>query len=190
MDLSFIKQLNWVDITLVILFIRICYIATKSGTLVELFKLLGVIFGSYLALHYFAKASDFFDRILTSKNPSLNILDFLSVIVLWAIGYVIFLLIRETLMRFIKLDVVSRIDTWIALFLGAIRSILVASMVIYVLSMPVVSYLEKAAHNSYLGKRLVWIAPKLYEGIWNKLVSRFSSKGEINKTMYSIPESY
>ena len=53
MIVEIIKQFNWVDIFVIILSVRVLYIAVKNGLPVELFKLLGTIAAIYLSLHYY-----------------------------------------------------------------------------------------------------------------------------------------
>ena len=52
MLLDIIRQFNWFDVAIIILFIRICYIAFRSEFPVELFKLAGIICAIYISMHY------------------------------------------------------------------------------------------------------------------------------------------
>ncbi len=52
MLLNIIKQLNWVDIFVLIVLLRTAYISRKAGLPREFFKLLGTVLAIYLSLHF------------------------------------------------------------------------------------------------------------------------------------------
>lgn len=188
MLLNIIKQFNWVDIFVIILLLRICYIAVKKGFTFESFKFLGTILAVYLALHYYTVLSDWFRGRLpaTEERMPLEFLDFLFFVLLALLGYGIFFLLREALSRFIKMEAVPRLNKWGGLVLGAGRGILLASLVVYVLIISSIDYFKESAQQSYLGSRLFQVAPSTYTAIWNNLMSKFMTKEKFNKTILEV----
>ena len=75
MVIEFLKGLNWVDVFVVILLIRITYIAVKTGLSVEVFKSLGTVCAVYLALHYYINSGKFLNVKLSWEG---NYLPFLN----------------------------------------------------------------------------------------------------------------
>jgi hypothetical protein len=49
-----IKSINWVDVGLALLFVRMIFAAVQNGFLSELFKLLGVVVAVFVSLHYYS----------------------------------------------------------------------------------------------------------------------------------------
>jgi uncharacterized membrane protein required for colicin V production len=190
MILNILKQFNWVDIFVVILLIRISYVAIKNGAFPELFKFLGVVLGTYLSLHYYTKLADFLKTFVKSEVASIELFDLLSLIILIVLGYIIAALLREGLMRFIKVEVLSTVNKWAALILGLLRGILVSSLLIYLFSLPVISYLKKSAADSFLSRRIVKVAPSVYQGIWNNFMSKFMPQEKFNQAILEVQKDY
>lgn len=68
---SIIKAINWVDVCLLILLLRICYIALKNGFVHEVFKLLATVAALYISLHYYNVLADVVRSRLNLKSESL-----------------------------------------------------------------------------------------------------------------------
>jgi uncharacterized membrane protein required for colicin V production len=188
MLLDIIEQFNWVDIFVLILLLRICYIALKTGFNIESFKFLGTILAVYLALHYYTGLADWFKAhlsVMEEKMP-LEFLDFLCFVVLAIFGYVIFWFLRETFSRFIKMEAVPRLNRWGGFIFGIGRGILLSSLVVFILLISGIGYFKASAQQSYLGSRLFQAAPSTYATIWNRLMSKFMSKEKFNNTILEV----
>lgn len=188
--LDILKQLNWVDIFVIILLLRICYIALRNGLAVEFFKLLGTLGAIYLSLHYYTALSDWITQrqfILKEKMP-LEFLDFLIFVLLAVLGYVIFLILREAFSRFFKMEAKARINKWGGLILGIARGFLFMSLIIFALLISSIGYLKNSVVNSYSGKYLFKIAPATYTKLWSGLLSKFMTKEEFNSTILEVQE--
>ena len=186
MLLDIIKQFNWLDIIVVIILFRICYIAVKSGLLVELFKILGTLLAIYLSLHYYTMLSDFFRNRIAVKSLPLEFLDFLSFTVLAILGYLIFVSLRDLFYHFIKMEAVPQLSKWGGLILGMGRGILLGGLIIFMLMISSVSYLKNSVKDSYSGKRLFKVAPATYSALWDNLMSKFATKEKFNSTILEV----
>jgi uncharacterized membrane protein required for colicin V production len=191
MLLDILKQFNWVDIVVIILLLRIGYIAFKNGLLIELFKLLGTTLAIYLALHYYTTFSDWINQrlpILREKVP-FEFLDFLSFLALAILGYLIFVLLRSMFYRVInKIEAVPQLNHWGGLVLGLARGILFNSLIIFMLVISSIDYFKNNATDSYLDHRLFKIAPATYSWLWNSFMSKFMPNERFNKTILEIQE--
>lgn len=190
MIIDFIKQINWVDIFVIILLFRIIYIAIRKGLVIEVFKLAGTLTAVFFSFHFFTSLSDFLLNKINLKFLSLEFLDFLSFIILALLGYGIFLLLRETLGKLIKMEASPNFSHWGGLFLGVIRAIIFVSLVIFIMAIPSITYFKKSINDSYLGKKIFYVSPKVYEGIWNSLISKFMPEGKINSTISEIQQNF
>lgn len=192
MVLDVIRQLNWVDIFVIIILFRICYVAVKSGFPVELFKLLGTIAATYLSLHYYTILSDgIVGRVpVTKEKMPLEFIDFLSCAILAIAAYLVFALLRSIFYRFIKMEAVPRLNKWGGFVLGLVRAYLLTGLIIFMLVISSIAYLENSVHKSYTGKHLFKVAAGVYSGVWNGLMSKFMVKEKFNKTIPEVEEGF
>lgn len=153
MLLEVVKQFNWVDIFVIILLFRTIYIAIKNGIFITLFKLLGTLLATYLSLHCYTGVADFFEaRVPTPPIVPLEIWDFLAFFGLSVSGYLAFVILRETFFRFVKTEAVSILNKWGAGILGIARGLILVSLVIFLLSIPVISYFQNSVKDSFLAR--------------------------------------
>ena len=177
------KQINFLDIFIVILLFRICYIATKMGMTIEIFKFLGVIFATYISLHYYVNLSDIIQRSLLPRGIPLEFIDYLIFLVLALTGYIAFVAIRGIFYRFIKLETVPLINKFGGLLLGVLRGFFVVGLLVFTLSISNISYLSRSVKHSYLGNRAFMISPNTYSWLWNNIFSKFSTHEKYNFTI-------
>ncbi len=189
MPLCVLKQFNWVDIFVVIIILRIGYVALRNEFPAELFKLLGTVLAAYFALHYYTGFSDYLAGRPVIKNLIGGYLNFLFLILLAIIGYAIFVLLRSVFYRFIKMQAEPGLNKWGSLVLGLARGILVLSLVMYIFVASPLAYLKNSVSSSYSGKYLFQVAPRVYSSLWNGIVSKFMSQEKFNQSLLEIPES-
>jgi len=190
MILDIIRQWNWVDVLVIIILLRVCYTAMKTGLTVELFKLLGVILAIYLSAHYYTTLSDFAEERMNIKFIPLEFLDFLCFVILAIIGYLVFFGLREAIHRSIKMQTHPSLNRWAGLALGIGRSILLSGLVIFILVISTISYLKDSVGSSYFGKRMFKIAPATYSGLWNGFMSKFMTQEKINNTILEVQAGF
>lgn len=177
---AIINQFNWVDIFVLILSLRILYIAFKNGLKFEFFKLLGTLCAVYLSLHYYTSLSGFLNaRIFNRPAPSslLNAVSFFALIIA---GYAIFFAIRWMLSRVVKTDVNEKLDRWGGLVCGAFRALLTASIFLCLFLSSGGEYFHKSIRGSYSGAWVTRIAPDTYIFFWNGLASKVQKNDKAN----------
>lgn len=189
-----IKSCNWVDVFILIILARICYISLRIGFVAEIFKLTGLLFSMYLACHYFTFISDLITtnvkmRFLPPLMP-VEFFDFLVFTILIFIGYGLFVLLRETLGKLIHTEAVATLNKWGGLVVGFIRGILLASLVVFMLTIATISYLKNSAYQSYFGHNLFYVTPAIYSGMWNGLISKFMVFEKYNTTVDEMKDNF
>lgn len=178
------NQVNWLDIFVLIILIRICYVAIKTGFLLELFKILGAILAAYLSLHYFSRLSSFVSTLIGFRNISPAFLSLLSFVFLAGAGYLAFSFLRRIFLKLIKMEAVSTLNKWGGFVLGVARGFLFASLVIFIFVISGIGYLKKGVTVSYSGKALFRIAPAAYSWVFNGLVSKLVTGEKFNQIIF------
>jgi len=188
MLLDIIRQFNWVDFLVIIIFLRIIYTAFNNKFPLELFKLLGIVTALYLSLHYYTSLVD----LITQHNPAtkdripLRFFDFISFLVLAIIGYLVFVGLRFVFERFIELEIYPVLNKILSLIVGASRAFLLTGLLVFTLVISSVSYLKNSVRESYSGRQMFVVAPNTYAWIWNNITSKFSNREEFNKTIPQV----
>ncbi len=185
-----VKQFNYLDIIILIILFRICYIAVKSGIVAESFKLLGVISAIYIASHYYTLLSDVILKGYMSKIMPLEFADFIVYILLAGAAYFLFILLRSTFCRFIKTEAAPNFNKYGGIVVGLIRAYFTVGLVIYVLMISSVSYISGSVKHSYLGSKFSSVAPNTYGWLWGAVFSKFSPQEKINPVVNEVKESF
>ena len=190
MLVEIIKQFNWVDILFIIIMIRICYVSVKRGLVVEFFKFFGTLVAIYVSLHYYTGLSDFWQNRVNLEFIPLAFVDFLCVVVLAVLIYLVFVLLREVFGRFIKVEAVPHLNKWGGLVLGVFRGFLLISLFSFILVISTIDYFKLSVSRSYSGERLFKVAPRIYSSIWNGFMSKFATQEKFNKTVTEVEEKF
>ena len=185
---DFVTRSNWVDIFVLIIVFRIGYIAMRTGIMIEIFKFGGVISSIYISSHYYTILSDFIKQRLPGEFMPLEILDFLSFIILLTLGYLIFVLLRSICRNFIKLDSPSIINRWTGLALGILRGYLISGIVIFTMVISSVAYFKNSSAHSYFAKQLFEVQPGVYAWLWNNIGSKLIKSEKFNPTVGEVKE--
>jgi len=183
MVISGFQQFNFLDIVIVILTFRICYVAVKVGLAAEFFKLLGVLFALYIASHYYTLLSDIIHQKFIHNEMPLKFMDFLIFIILANAGYLVFVILRSTLCRFMKMETAPNINTYGGLILGLVRAYFTVGLLVYALMISSVSYFSNSVKHSYLGSKAASISAQTYNWIWGNIFSKFAPQEKFNSVV-------
>jgi membrane protein required for colicin V production len=187
---DFLVQLNFLDFIILIVLLRVCLIAAKMGLSVEIFKFLGVLLSTYIALHFYTVLSDLIQRRFFYEVMPLEFMDFVIFILLVILVYLCFIGLRSILYRFIQLNAVPKINQFAGLILGIGRGILVVGLLSFALVISSVNYLSSAVQHSYLGRRAFVISPQTYSWLWSNIFSKFSSNEKFNATVIEVQNKF
>jgi len=190
MLLEIIKQFKWVDVFILIILFRICYIGMKNGLPVEFFKLLGTVTAIYVSLHNYTLFSDWLQGLMGFKEFPLDFFDFLAFMPLAIAGYLLFVLLRALFYRYINMEAAPRLNQWGGLALSVVRGFLFSGLIIFMLVISSISYFKTSVSESYFGTRLFRIAPITYRWLWGAVGSKFMGKEKFNNTVTEIEKEF
>ncbi len=186
MIINVLTRLNWIDFIVVSILLRVLYVGGKNGFIVELFKLIGIIFTTYVSLHYYVKLSDFIIQRLSKVQVPTELLHFFVFILLVAVSYSFFVLVRRAFCNLVKMEAAPILSKWGGVFLGVGRGVLTSSLVMLVLLISTTPYLNTSVRKSYSGRCLFNVAVKTYSAIWNGLMSKFMTGEKFNGSIPKI----
>lgn len=177
-----INGINWIDLLIITILIRIIYISIRSGLQVEFFKFLGTLCGLYFALHYYS----FFGGFFSGHAKEHHLADLFSFVLLLFMGYAIFWLFRFLTAKFVSTEINPVLSKWGGFALGVGRWFLVSSLILVLFSISSVKYLKKSTNSSFSGSYMSLIAPHTYTVIWNGITSRFMSGEKFNSAVTDL----
>ncbi|MFA6216097.1 MAG: CvpA family protein [Candidatus Omnitrophota bacterium] len=183
-----VRQFNWVDIVFVLILLRFCYIGLKNGFPSELFKFLGTMFSIYISLHYYAIVSDFLAARINLKILPKEFLDCIIFVLLASASYLVFVVLRETFGRYLKMEAVPQLNKWGGCVVSFIRAFFLTSLVSFALLISSVAYLKNSVVNSYSGKPLYTMASSTYRWFWDGVMSKFMTHEKFNETVLEVQE--
>jgi uncharacterized membrane protein required for colicin V production len=184
--LAFLKLLNWIDIVVVIIFVRILFISLKTGIGAEIFKVLGALTATYLSLHYYSSVSGYFTNRFAMDASGTATIESMAFAALACIGYAFFLLLRLLLKRFMNMEVVPTISRVGGLLLGIFRAFLFGSLLLYFFLTTANPYLNKSVRTSFSGMELVYLAPSAYNFFWNAVMSKLAPHEKFNSAVFEL----
>ncbi len=190
MTIDVFKQFNFLDIIILIILFRICYVAVKSGLAVEIFKLLGVLSAIYLSLHYYTGISDLISKRYLLDNKLLEFITFAAFLILCISGYLIFFFLRCIFYRFMKMEAAPEVNKFGSLFLGLARTYLTIGLISYILVLSGLPYFSRSVKHSYLGSRAFAVCPQAYTWLWGNIFSKLSSADKANPAVGETRDNF
>lgn len=183
MPLNILRQLNWLDIFVVIVLIRVCLVALKNGFPVELFKLLGVVVAVYASLHYYSRLGAYASAVAGLKNISPGLLGFISLITIALAALFASSFLRRIFFQLVKVEAVSNLNKWGGFFVGVVRGFLFLSLVLFIFIASGSAYLQRSVAVSFSGKKIFKLAPRAYSVIFKGVVSKFCAVETYNQSV-------
>ena len=159
--MEIITRINWTDLVILILILRISYVAWAEGFSHEILPLLGSIIITVLSLHYYVKIGGIISRNLFSLSADIsNFLSFLMLVV--AAGFIA-RFVKALLERIVKVSWHPLIEKFGGLVCGIARASIVASLVMITISLTPLPYLQRSIRERSLsGIYFLKIGPTIY----------------------------
>ena len=178
-----LTQVNWMDILIVLVSVRIIYTGIKHGFIIEFFKLIGVFSALFITFHYYTGLA----KILEDHTavPE-SFADFLCFGLLWAAVILAFKLIRDGLMLLFKVEAVSLVDQWGGLLLSILRGALTGSLILIFLQVSGMEYWKNNAKKSFFNPYLGGLSPEIYKATYDGMVSKFFPTEKLNLAVFKI----
>ena len=180
----FFKGINWVDLGLAVLSVRVIFISVRSGFISEVFKLLAVICALFVSLHYYA----FYAALLSKKTTlPLQSLQFLVFVGLWGVMVLSFKFVRDGFLILFKAETIHEgFDKYAAGFLGAARAIFLSSLTIFALLLMRHEYIHRQAFSSFGYQVAAKAAPNTYKFLFDNLIGRLFDREKYNADVFAV----
>ena len=168
--MDIIHKINWIDILVVIIVLRISYVALQDGLSHEIFPLLGTIATACISARYYNDLAVFAQGMTGVPATSLDLVAFIILII--AIG-LIFKLIRVLVDILMKVTWHPFVEKFGGLIFGVLRASVVLSIILMIMLLTPFTYLhhsikERSISGPYLIKivpgissRIAWVFPTI-----------------------------
>jgi len=165
-----IKSINWVDVALLILFIRMIFVGVKNGFISEFSKSLGVVVAVFVSLHYYSFLAAW---VVLKTKLAWKFWDLVIFALIWLLVSVFFKYFREGLLILFKVETNHQgFDRYAAGVVAVGRGILVCSMTIFLLLLTRNGLLTRMTVHSYSFKVAGRAAVNTYSFLYKNLVDK------------------
>jgi len=175
-----IKSINWIDIALVILVVRIIFAGVQNGFISEFFKSLGVVFAVFVSLHYYS-----FLAAIAAQKTHFNwaYWDLVIFALLWLLVTLFFRLMRLGLVYLFKAQTNHEgFNKYAAGIVAVGRGLLVSSMTLFLILLMHNGALTRMSLHSYSFKIAGHAAVGTYSFLYKHLIDKLSPGEHYNST--------
>jgi len=160
--MEILTKINWVDVLIVIVLLRISYVAFQEGLSHEIFPLIGSIATISLALHYYRNIAQYISQNMGWMSLETSAL-FAFIASIAVIGF-IFKLLKIVLDKIIKVTWHPLIERFGGLIAGAVRASITISIILMILTLMPFSYLKwSVEQRSLTGRYFLKLGSGIYE---------------------------
>lgn len=175
---------TFIDLAFLILCLRVVYISISRGIVCEIFKLVGLLLGSFFAFHYYSSLADKISDKIPFLSREYSLL--FSFLLIFLGVRLIFALSRLMVAFFFKKGEVCFKKGVMVFFLGAFRASLIGSIIFFSLYLSPLDSKHFCHSISYSIFKNV--GPKIYLAAF-KVYDKFSSKIVVNKEVEEYYEA-
>jgi uncharacterized membrane protein required for colicin V production len=168
-----LARINVVDVVMACIIIRIVYIGLVQGFIVEIFKVIGMVIATFIAIHYYSKFALFIRDAFPLAKP---IREFLSFNFLWFLIVSVFAVVRSGWIIGFKVDKLSVLSRIAGGFLALGRAVLVCGLVFVFIFLSGNQVYEKSARQSLAAFYLLNVSTSLYDFIGDGVVKVFPAE--------------
>ena len=178
------KSINWVDVAMLVLLIRIIFVGVKTGFVTELFKLFGILSAVFFGLHYYSHLAAF---IVQKTGLSIEWLEFTFFVLLVSLLVIAIKYLREGFLVLFKFETThAGFNQWGAGILSVLRAMLLASLIMYGILLSNVQFLQKQTLTCISHKLVLKLAPNTYFFIYRNLIGKIFVQEKLNEDVFSV----
>lgn len=157
-----LSKINWVDVLVIILMLRMSYVAFMDGLSHEIFPFFGVIAVFLLSLNYYPALGSSISQNLGNMSIRLsNCLAFIALVTV--LGFIV-KFVKLILDKLVKVQWHPVIEKFGGLFVGILKAYIITAMVLTIITLIPLSYLEwSVKERSVTGKYVLMAGPEVYE---------------------------
>lgn len=191
------NKVNWVDVIILILLIRICYVSLNLGVSRQLLPLIIILFTLFAPLLLYREIANFF---IETYSFSTSVSEFNTYVLLVGAFILIYVIIISIVNYFVfrnEGSAKSFIERIGGLALGSIRACLIIGIFSISLILAPVRFIEKSLINSYSGMFFVRTNTSIYNYLVKLIIRKDQSLRQINiedllakkdKYLFSLPK--
>lgn len=159
--MQILSKINWVDVIVVILILRMSYVAFMDGLSHEIFPLFGSIIVFVLSLSYYVKLGGIMVQSLGMPSELANCLAFIILVVI--AGFIVKFL-RIIIDKLVKVQWHPVIERFGGLLAGVVKAYIITAIILTILVLMPFSYLRwSIKERSLTGKYVLMAGPGVYE---------------------------
>jgi uncharacterized membrane protein required for colicin V production len=179
-----IKIINWIDVMMFFLFLRVIFVGVQTGIISELFKILGTIAAVFITLHCYSWLAAW---LALKINYPWKYYDLVAATLLAGIVVFVFKLIRDGLVLLFKAETTHQgFDKYSAGVVGIGRGILICSLMMFLLLLLYNGAMTRTIFRSYSYKIAGHAAVGTYGFLYNNIVGKLSSGGHYNAAAVKV----
>ena len=173
--------IGWIDILMGCIVLRCFYIGFTKGFVVEFFKFLGMVFASFITLHYYFKIAQLLQPLISIPFVYCELVAF---ILIWLVCVFVFKIIRDGLMVFIKMEAHPIVHKAGGGVISLARASLICSLTFSLLFVSGNRFLIRSSRSSFSGFYLIELCPKIYWSGYDNFVGKIFPKDKKNKEVF------
>ena len=174
-----LRSINWVDVAMLVLLIRIVFIGVKTGFVTEGFKLFGVFCSVFIGLHYYLPLA----ALLAKKTGlSVELLECAFFILLVCLVVIAVKYMRDGFLMIFKFETThAGVNQWGSGVFSIIRALFLASLIMFGALLTRMEWLQKETMTSISSKLALKVAPNTYSFIFNNFVGKIFTREKFNQ---------
>lgn len=159
--MDILARLNWVDVIVIIVMIRVSYVAFHDGLSHEIFPFIGVICTLVLALHYYNSIGIYLSQNVMFMNRTVG--SFIGFLGLFVIVGTIFRFLGKAVALILRVSWHPAIEKFGGLVIGVMKASVVVSTILIMLALLPLPYIQWSIRDrSVTGMYFLRIGPRIY----------------------------
>src|SRR3569623_1549962 len=179
-----LASINWVDVAMLVLLIRIVFIGVKTGFVTELFKLFGIFVALFAGLNNYTTLA-----VFTAKKTGLSVdtLAFVFFVLLVCLAVLLIKFLRDGFFMVVKFETThAGVNQWGSGVLSVVRALLIISLVLFGILLSRIEWLQKQTFTSISHRLALKAAPNTYRFIFNGFVGKIFTTEKFNDDVTSV----
>ncbi len=178
---NILTSFNWLDLLMIIVMAGTIFRGAVQGVVVELFKIIGTLFATIFALHFYTRLAEV---MRNAVGLPIRVGEILGFILIGVLSVLIFKLIREGWLLILKVDAKSGFSQWMGALAAIFHSFLICGLLFFMVFLIGNDTLSVFAEKSATGFYLRDLSPKVYEMTYQKVLKKFFPEEEINEKAF------
>ncbi len=180
--LSTLRNINWVDVIVLVIAVRIVYISAQTGFVIEFLKTLGAFAALGVAFHFYTALGGVAGKKMFSEGT----LAAAAFAVLWIFTLLACKLIRDGLLLLFSVKAENALDKWGAVIISIGRAALTASMAMFLLLASGQKYFQRMTLASLSGQYILLVSPVIYRTTCDGFVTKLFPSQKKNPAVAEV----